>query len=105
MDCKVILSPRAIQDLREIVRYISLDDAHSAEKFGYALIDAARSLGKLPERVALCRNSPTARRASLFTVAIGLFTELTPSRKQFGFPDFGIPREGPSKRRRILAQR
>jgi|SRR6266850_6282249 len=50
MDCKVILSPRAIQDLREIVRYISLDDAHSAEKFGYALIDAALSLGKLPER-------------------------------------------------------
>jgi len=50
MDCKVILSPRAIQDLREIVRYISFEDPDAAEKFGYALIDAALSLGKLPER-------------------------------------------------------
>ncbi len=50
MDCKVILSPRAIQDPREIVRYISLDDPVAAEKFGYALIDAALSLSTLPER-------------------------------------------------------
>ena len=50
MDCKVILSPRAIQDLSEIVRYISFDNPRAAEQFGYALIDAALSLGKLPER-------------------------------------------------------
>jgi plasmid stabilization system protein ParE len=50
MDCKVILSPRAIQDLGEIVRYISFDNPDAAEKFGYALIDAALSLGSLPER-------------------------------------------------------
>ena len=50
MDCKVILSPRAIQDLSEVVRYISLDDARAAERFGYSLIDASLSLRNLPER-------------------------------------------------------
>src|SRR5262245_48107430 len=50
MDCKVILSPRAIQDLRDIVRYISLDNPDKAKSFGYALIDAALSLRNLPER-------------------------------------------------------
>ena len=50
MGCKVILSPRAIQDLSEIVRYISFDDADTAMRFGYALIDAALSLNTFPER-------------------------------------------------------
>jgi toxin ParE1/3/4 len=50
MDCKVILSPRAIQDLAEIGRYISFDNPQAAEQFGYALIDAALSLGTMPER-------------------------------------------------------
>ena len=50
MDCKVILSPRAIQDLSEVVRYISLDDPRAAERFGYALIDASLSLQSFPER-------------------------------------------------------
>ena len=50
MDCKVILSPRAIQDLSQIVRYISFDNPYAAEKLGHSLIDAAMSLGTLPER-------------------------------------------------------
>lgn len=50
MDCKVILSPRAIQDLSEIVRYISFNNPDAATEFGYSLIDAALSLGTLPER-------------------------------------------------------
>ena len=50
MDYKVILSPRAIQDLSEVVRYISFDDPRAAERFGYVLIDASLSLGSLPER-------------------------------------------------------
>jgi plasmid stabilization system protein ParE len=50
MDCKVILSPRAIQDLSEIVRYISFNNPDAARKFGYALIDEALSLKSLPER-------------------------------------------------------
>jgi toxin ParE1/3/4 len=47
---KVILSLRAIQDLEEIVRYISVDNPRAAERLGYALIDAALSLGTFPER-------------------------------------------------------
>ena len=50
MDRKVILSPRAIQDLGEIVRYISFDNPQAAERLGYALIDASLSLKNLPER-------------------------------------------------------
>ena len=50
MDCKVIFSPRAIQDLSEVVRYISLDNPTAAERFGNALIDASLSLQSLPER-------------------------------------------------------
>lgn len=50
MDFKVIISPRAIQDLGEIVRYISFDDEKAAERFGYKLIDEALSLSTFPER-------------------------------------------------------
>jgi toxin ParE1/3/4 len=50
VDYKVIFSPRAIQDLSEVVRYISFDDPRAAERFGYALIDASLSLKSLPER-------------------------------------------------------
>ena len=50
MDCKVILSPRAIQDLAEIVRYISFDNPQAADQLGYNLIDTALSLQNLPER-------------------------------------------------------
>jgi len=50
MDYKVILSPRAIQDLQEIVRYIAWDSPNDAERFGNTLIDKAQSLSSLPER-------------------------------------------------------
>ena len=50
MDYKVIISPRAIQDLSQIIRYISFDDPRAADRFGYALVDQALSLSTLPER-------------------------------------------------------
>ena len=50
MDYKVILSSRSIQDLSEIVRYISFDNPRAAEQFGYDLIDTALWLTSLPER-------------------------------------------------------
>lgn len=50
MDYQIILSPRAIQDLKEIVRYISIDSPANAEKFGLALIEKARTLKVFPER-------------------------------------------------------
>ena len=50
MDFQVILSPRAIQDLQGIVRYIAWDNPPAAEKFGLLLIARARALATLPER-------------------------------------------------------
>mgnify|MGYP003485571707 CR=1 FL=1 len=50
MEFKVIISPRAIRDLGQIVRYISLDDSKAVQRFGYTLIDEALSLSKLPDR-------------------------------------------------------
>lgn len=50
MDYEVILSPRAIQDLHEIVRYIAWDSPNDAEQFGNKLLDRAQSLSSLPER-------------------------------------------------------
>jgi toxin ParE1/3/4 len=49
MDYKVILSPRAIQDLEEIVRYIAFDNPVRAESFGQELITKAKMLANFPE--------------------------------------------------------
>jgi toxin ParE1/3/4 len=49
MDYRVILSPRAIQDLESIVRYIALDNPQRAESFGQELIDATKVLRRFPE--------------------------------------------------------
>ena len=49
MDFKVILSPRAIQDLQEIVRYISFDNPVRAESFGRELFSKTRLLASFPE--------------------------------------------------------
>ena len=84
MDYKVILSPRAIQDLNEIVRYISFDDSVAAERFGYALIDAALSLATLPERGRLVPNSMTRLPERSSTARTGLFIGLTRSRRLCG---------------------
>jgi toxin ParE1/3/4 len=50
MDFKVILTPTAREDLREIVEFIARDDREAAEKFGYTLIEKALSLARFPER-------------------------------------------------------
>ena len=49
MDFKIILSPRAIRDLQEIVRYISFDNPGRAESFGRELIAKTRLLISFPE--------------------------------------------------------
>lgn len=49
MDFKIILSPRAVQDLKEIVRYISFDNPVRAESFGRELIAKTRLLASFPE--------------------------------------------------------
>ena len=45
---KVILSPRSLRDLEEIVRYIAADNAPAADRFGQRLITEAEAAGTLP---------------------------------------------------------
>ena len=48
MDCKVILSPRALNDLEEIVRFIAVDRPNSASRFGHRLLREAEMTGRWP---------------------------------------------------------
>jgi len=50
MDYKVILSPLALVDLEEIVRYVADDNPAAAERLGLRLIGVAATLQKLPHR-------------------------------------------------------
>jgi toxin ParE1/3/4 len=45
---EVILAPRAIRDLEEIVRYIAADSTEVAARFGKLLFEKARALGDFP---------------------------------------------------------
>lgn len=49
MDYRVVLSPSARADLRDIVRYISIDDPDEALRFGRFLISRSRLLSQSPE--------------------------------------------------------
>ena len=49
MGFPVIITPTAIGDLEEIVRYIALDSPQRAKNFGYELIDEALAIGRFPE--------------------------------------------------------
>ena len=48
MDFKVIWSPSARLDLKEIVSYIAEDNAEIAQRFGLSLIEATKTLGSFP---------------------------------------------------------
>lgn len=63
MDFEIVLAPRAIQDLQEIVRYISIDNPERAESFGRELITKIRMLAAFPEmgRVVPEFNEPHIR--------------------------------------------
>lgn len=50
MDYHVVLSASARSDIRDIVRYVSLDEPKRAIEFGRFLIQCARSLGQFPMR-------------------------------------------------------
>ena len=50
MDFKVIWSPSARLDLKEIVSYIAEDNAEIAQRFGLSLIDATKSVASFPEK-------------------------------------------------------
>ena len=49
MGYQVILSPRAIRDLEEIVRYIAPHNPDAAKALGLALIARAKTVSEFPE--------------------------------------------------------
>lgn len=63
MDYKVVMSPSARADIREIVRYISWDAPDRALEFGRFLISKTKWLGQFPEAGRVVRefNVPTIR--------------------------------------------
>ena len=50
MDYQVKLSRSARSDIEDITRYIAIDDADRALRFGRFLIQHTKSLGRFPER-------------------------------------------------------
>ena len=50
MDCEVIYSKKALDDLHEITAFIAADDVLVATSFANRLVDLAESLRRLPER-------------------------------------------------------
>jgi toxin ParE1/3/4 len=50
MDYQVVLSGSARSDIRDIVRYISVEDPQQGLSFGRFLLRHARSLGQFPLR-------------------------------------------------------
>ncbi len=48
MDCKIIFSDPAIDDLESIVRFIANDNREAAAKFGGKLIESVRHLARFP---------------------------------------------------------
>lgn len=65
MDYKVILSQACINDLAEIVGYISQHDSAAAKRTGGALIDRAISLAQHPRRGPSMHGCPEVRRLVL----------------------------------------
>lgn len=49
MDYRVVLAPRAIDDLRDIVLYIAPDRPEAAQRLGKALIGKTKMLAVFPE--------------------------------------------------------
>jgi addiction module RelE/StbE family toxin len=50
MGFRVVITRPAVDDLAEIVRFISRDNAAAGERTGFRLVEAAESLGELPLR-------------------------------------------------------
>jgi toxin ParE1/3/4 len=55
VDYKIIIAPRAISDLRDIVLYISPDRPDAAGKLGYALIEKTKALAAFPRSGGIVR--------------------------------------------------
>lgn len=65
MDFKVLITDAALDDLREIVRFVAEDDPDAARRLGSKLIAAGLSLGNMPERFPVHDNVRGIHKMSL----------------------------------------
>ena len=70
MDYKVILSPLALEDLGQIVRYVASHDPQAAEHLDTSLLDHAETLRDLPHRGGSVRSRPGVRKLPLWPYLI-----------------------------------
>ncbi len=71
MDRKVILSPRALRDLGEIVRYIAADNPPAAARFGAMLLAETDAIGLKPETGRMVPEFKTPKSGSEWSVPSG----------------------------------
>jgi len=55
VDYKIIVAPRAISELRDIVLYISADRPEAAQRLGHALIEKTKALAAFPRSGGVVR--------------------------------------------------
>jgi toxin ParE1/3/4 len=55
VDYKIIIAPRAISDLRDIVLYVSPNRPEAARRLGYALIEKTKVLSSFPRSGKIVR--------------------------------------------------
>jgi plasmid stabilization system protein ParE len=70
MHYQVILSPLALDDLEQIVRYVASHDPQAAESLGNRLLDHAENLRDLPQRGSSVRSRPGVRKLLLWPYLI-----------------------------------
>tara|TARA_B100000949_G_scaffold233381_1_gene249646 strand:- start:1229 stop:1522 length:294 start_codon:yes stop_codon:yes gene_type:complete len=90
MAYQVVLSRRAVQDLKSIVRYISLDSPSNAKSFGELLLTKANSLSKFTKvgkKIQELRDSEFVKSSSSAT---GLSTESIMPDRLWKYLDSGM---------------
>lgn len=62
MGWKIIFAPQALEELKQIVRFIAQDDPQATIRFGDYLVDRAESLAVFPELGTPYRKRKSVRR-------------------------------------------
>ena len=61
MDCPVVYSEAALNDLQEITTYIAADNVEAAKRFANRLVDLAESLRRMPRKGRAVKEWPNVR--------------------------------------------
>ena len=97
MAYKLICSPEARDDLRDIVRFIARDSRQRAEAFGFRLMREADKLQDFPE---IGRVVPEYRRPNVREIIVRSYRIIyasIPIARRWRFQGFGTEREGNRK--------